>query len=329
MWLVAVFYGLISILNVLKNCCTKGFRQVLSWKKRERPSCLDAPELGTHGFLKISEDIHIHYVASGPEDKPLMLFVHGFPEFWYSWRHQIREFQKDYRVVAIDQRGYSESSKPLGKENYTVTKLMADLALVIQGLGYKKCVLVAHDWGAIIAWAFGRKYSDMVDKLIIMNCPPAPLFKSVIKTSRAQFKKSWYTFYFQLPWLPEFSLKTNDLRAFDNMVPKKGSPERSEADLSAYKYTFSQPGALTGPINYYRAFFRIKPSIEHDLDYTMPMLLIWGEKDSALDIILPDTIEKTAPKIEVVRIPDANHFVQNDAPEKVNGIMRQWLDKIK
>ncbi|XP_055878194.1 epoxide hydrolase 4-like [Biomphalaria glabrata] len=331
LWITAMFLGCLVILSLLKRCFTKGF-QVLKYKKRERPPCLDDLCYGTHRFLHLKENVKIHYVISGPEDKPLMLLVHGFPEFWYSWRHQILEFQKDYRVVAIDQRGYSESSKPEGIEHYTMTKLMSDLSQVIQGLGYTKCTLVAHDWGGVVAWAFARKYPELVEKFINMNSPPISLFKSVIQSSNEQYKKSWYVFFFQLPWLPEFTMKSNDLKIFDSMVEKKKDSEEEKAvtvieseDIAAYKYTFSQPGAFTPAINYYRALLQLNSAVDHDLEYTMPTLLIWGEEDSALDMIIPKTIQELAPKITVKIIKGANHFVQNYAPEEVNKIMRDWL----
>ncbi|KAH9496202.1 Epoxide hydrolase 1 [Bulinus truncatus] len=331
LWTTALMFGIIVILSTLKRCFTKRFHQVLTFKKRERPKCLDDPQFGIHGFINCKENIQIHYVMSGPDDKPLMLFVHGFPEFWYSWRHQLLEFQKDYRVVAIDQRGYSESSKPSGLHNYTMEKLMSDLSQVIQGLGYAKCTLVAHDWGGVVAWAFAKKYPEMVEKLIIMNGPPVGPFQSIIQSNKEQYRKSWYIFFFQLPWLPEFMLKTDDLSIFNHMIPKKmksmddSSAPTEDQNVEAYKFTFSQPGALTPPINYYRALLQLNSAIVHDLDYAMPTLLIWGEKDSALDIAIPSKIEELAPQIKVTRIPGANHWVQNDAPDEVNCTLREWL----
>jgi pimeloyl-ACP methyl ester carboxylesterase len=333
-WTASISYGALVTLYIGKQCFVKGFRQVFHWKTWDRPRSLDDPSLGTHGFLTL-KDVRIHYVASGPEDKPLMLFVHGFPEFWYSWRHQIREFQKDYRVVAIDQRGYNESSKPSSIDDYIVAKLLSDLEQVILGLGYKSCVLVAHDWGGAVAWAFGRYYPNCVDKLIVMNAPPAPIFMKLLQTNKKQQKMSWYMMFFQLPWLPELAMKIEDFSIFDQMIAsetKPGtSPENTDENIAPYKYVFSQPGALTPPLNYYRARFRASTAQKtgvYDMDYTMPVLLIWGCNDTALDIAIPDAVEKEAPKIEVRRIPDANHFVQTDAPGEVNKIMRQWLSKL-
>ncbi|CAG5133395.1 unnamed protein product, partial [Candidula unifasciata] len=281
-------------------------------------------------------DVRIHYVASGPEDKPLMLFLHGFPEFWYSWRNQIREFQKDYRVVAIDQRGYSESSKPEGVDNYSLDKLTSDVDEVIQALGYKSCVLVAHDWGGVVAWDFGLRYPDRVDKLIVMNGPPFPVFKNILETNEEQAKKSRYVFFFQLPYLPELTISLDDFAVFNTLLPTKYRKETSEnkdeaiqEHVAPYKYTFSQPGALTPPLNYYRHLMTkgYASAAERDLKYLMPALLIWGSQDKALDIAIPNTIEKEVPTVEVKKIPNGNHFVQTDAPDEVNNAMREWLNE--
>ncbi|GFS16996.1 epoxide hydrolase 4-like [Elysia marginata] len=322
LWLSAAVYGILVVLSVLTTCFKVGFKKSLSWKVTKRPACLDEKILGTHGYLHL-EDVRIHYVASGPEDKPLMLFMHGFPEFWFSWRHQIKEFQRDYRVVAFDMRGYNESDKPKGLAAYSVHKLMADVKQVILALGYKSCVLVAHDWGGGIAWAFGKFYPDYVDKLIIMNAPPGSLFKRLIKTNSKQRKMSWYMFFFQLPFLPELLLKVQDLKSLADIMKTTGMDQE---EIDAYKHVFSQPGALTPPINYYRASLRrVGGAVEYDLDYKMPVLLIWGCKDTALSTIIPDEIEKENPKIAVRRIENANHFVQNHDPVAVNKIMREWL----
>uniref|UniRef100_A0A0B7BFI2 AB hydrolase-1 domain-containing protein n=1 Tax=Arion vulgaris TaxID=1028688 RepID=A0A0B7BFI2_9EUPU len=220
LWATAIFFGILAILHTLKQLVTKGPSNVFYWKQWDRPQILDDPRLGTHGFLTL-KDVRIHYVASGPEDKPLMLFVHGFPEFWYSWRHQIIEFQKDYRVVAIDQRGYNKSSKPSGKKNYSAVKLMSDIEQIIQALGYKSCILVGHDWGGLVTWVFSKHYPHLVDKLIVMNAPPFSIFKQFLSTSKDQAKKSWYVFFFQLPFLPELILKLENYGFLDDLLPSK------------------------------------------------------------------------------------------------------------
>uniref|UniRef100_A0A0B7B2E3 AB hydrolase-1 domain-containing protein n=2 Tax=Arion vulgaris TaxID=1028688 RepID=A0A0B7B2E3_9EUPU len=337
LWGIASVYGIQVMYDILREVFKVGFGKVFQWKVLPRPLCLDDPKLGTHGYLRL-EDVRIHYVASGPEDKPLMLFIHGFPEFWYSWRNQIREFQKDYRVVAIDQRGYGDSDKPAGIDAYTIKKLLSDTKQIITALGYKSCTLVSHDWGGIVAWSFSRHHADMVDKLIVMNCPPAKIIQRLIQTDNNQFKSSWYMFFFQLPYLPELYLQHKNYEFID--VIFAGSTERKHAfsgmmenpltqeKADAYKYMLSQPGAVTPTINYYRAGLRSpNQSLTFDMNCTMPVLLIWGNKDIALSSNVPELVEKeNNPNITVRQIPDSGHFVQMDTPDIVNKIMRDWLD---
>ncbi|KAH9489080.1 Epoxide hydrolase 4 [Bulinus truncatus] len=336
LWLMASYYGVRVLLFILVKCWTDGVRRVFQWKPvSARPPVLDDPTLGTHGFLRL-EDVQIHYVVSGPEDGPLMLLVHGFPEFWYSWRHQIREFQKDYRVVAVDQRGYGDSSKPAGMTEYCMKKLMGDLRQVIAALGYKRCVLVGHDWGGVVCWAFGRLFPDMVERLIVLNCPPSPIAMRVIQKDKKQRAMSWYMFFFQLPWLPEFYSRMCNFELFENVFGNKfignmGFPKAfvnplQQEDVDAYKYTFSQPGAITPPINYYRARFRSPVGqVDYDMDFAIPVLVVWGVEDMALSLGMVELIEKEHPKIAVRRIEEAGHFVQMDRPDLVNKAIRDWL----
>ncbi|GFN83436.1 epoxide hydrolase 4-like [Plakobranchus ocellatus] len=321
-WVLALFYGSMTCIGLIITSFKVGVTKFWNWKVHEKPGCLSDETFGTHGYLHL-EDVRIHYVISGPEDKPLMLFMHGFPEFWYSWRNQIKEFQKDYRVVAFDMRGYNESDKPKGLAEYTMPKLMKDVKQVILALGYESCILVGHDWGGAIAWGVGRHYPECVDKLIVMNAPPGPLMQKLFFTDSKQRKMSWYMFLFQLPYLPELLFKVHDFGVFSRIF-KAG--KASEEDLLAYKHVFSQPGALTGPLNYYRASMQeVGGPVDHDLHYTVPVLLIWGCQDSVLSPSIPGKVEKECTNVTVRRIETAEHFVQNHAPEAVNNIMREWL----
>ena len=209
-------------------------------------------------------------------------------------------------------------------ESYDVSKLLGDVRGVISSLGFKSCVLVSHDWGGALAWAFASHFPDMVDKLIVMNAPSQKPFEKMIKTHAAQRKMSWYIFFFQLPFLPEISLKLRKFNVF-NRLAEPLKHKMSEDELCAYKYTFSQPGALTPPINWYRAALRSVAT--YDMNYKMPVLLVWGVKDMALHIDLVSCMEQECPQMEVKRIPDAGHFVQMDAPSEVNKVMRDWLEK--
>ncbi|XP_067666860.1 epoxide hydrolase 4-like [Haliotis asinina] len=298
-----------------------------SRKKRDvMPSVLNDPDLGTHGYVHL-EDVRIHYVAQGDETKPLMLFLHGFPEFWYSWRYQLREFKKDYRVVAIDLRGYGDSDKPSGIENYQMSKMVADLKQLIPALGYRSCVLVSHDWGGAIAWSFTAYHPELVDKLIVLNCPHPGIFRSFMQKSWTQFKKSWYMFFFQVPCLPELMLKVNDLKAIERIFTgRQGgvtSGKCSAEDIEAYKYAFSRPGAATCAINYYRATTRFPAKKLPKV--SCPVLTIWGCKDVALETGLAAAANSVVENHTVKYIEEASHWVMMDTPEQVNKHMADFL----
>ncbi|XP_052796397.1 epoxide hydrolase 4-like [Mya arenaria] len=298
---------------------------VLKLKKRNvMPPCLNDPSLGNHDFVHL-EDIRLHYVASGDEGKPLMLFLHGFPEFWYSWRFQIREFRKDYRVVAVDMRGYGDSDKPKGKDNYTVQKLAGDIKQLIPALGYEKCFLVAHDWGGIVAWNFASNYPELVEKLVVCNCPHPAIFAKYMRSNFAQFKKSWYMMFFQIPVLPEFLLGMNDCSSFEALLGKwMPNNKPSSDDIDAYKYTFSPRESRTGPINYYRA--ALSNEVQYKKKISAPTLVIWGDPDKALDTEMAELSGEYVKNMKVKVIKNSSHFVITDRPKETNAAIRQFIE---
>ncbi|XP_014768714.1 epoxide hydrolase 4 [Octopus bimaculoides] len=284
-------------------------------------------ELGTHGFLSLS-NVNVHYVSIGDKNKPLMLFIHGFPECWYSWHYQIVEFSKNYRVVAFDQRGYSLSSKFTDKKYFTIEKLSADVSEVIQTLGYKNCVLVGHDWGGAVAWNTAINYPQLVSKLIIMNCPHPTVFSKYLRSHFSQLRKSWYMFFFQMPYIPEWIYSFNKFEALSKIFTSRvgvRSENMTSDDIDVYRYAFSQPGATTGPINYYRAnFHRSQAKLPTNI-LKMPVLIIWGMQDAFLNHEMAAECSKYVNNLLIKYIEDATHFVQLDRPEIVNNIMWQFL----
>jgi pimeloyl-ACP methyl ester carboxylesterase len=255
-----------------------------------------------------------------------MLMLHGFPEFWYSWRHQIPEFASDYKVVAVDLRGYNDSDKPEAKSAYVMAEFVQDVKGIIQGLGYKSCVLVAHDWGGAIAWNFAYAYPEMVDKLIVMNLPHPAKFAEGLRT-RQQLLKSWYIFLFQLPFLPEFLIKLDDYRAialaFEGMAVDKST--FTPSDIQAYKDAAAKPGALTATINYYRNIARGFLDRQNWGVLQVPTLMIWGENDSALGKELTYGTEDYVQDFQIQYIPNCSHWVQQEQPHLVNSCMRDFL----
>jgi pimeloyl-ACP methyl ester carboxylesterase len=271
-----------------------------------------------------TNNIKLHCVTQG--SGPLMLMLHGFPEFWYSWRHQIPEFASDYKVVAVDLRGYNDSDKPEAKSAYVMAEFVQDVKGIIQGLGYKSCVLVAHDWGGAIAWNFAYAYPEMVDKLIVMNLPHPAKFAEGLRT-RQQLLKSWYIFLFQLPFLPEFLIKLDDYRAialaFEGMAVDKST--FTPSDIQAYKDAAAKPGALTATINYYRNIARGFLDRQNWGVLQVPTLMIWGENDSALGKELTYGTEDYVQDFQIQYIPNCSHWVQQEQPQLVNSCMRDFL----
>ncbi|MDJ0690858.1 MAG: alpha/beta hydrolase [Xenococcaceae cyanobacterium MO_188.B32] len=274
----------------------------------------------------IANGINLHYVTQG--EGPLMLMLHGFPEFWYSWRHQIPEFARDYKVVALDLRGYNESDKPKQPEAYRMEELLKDVEGVIRGLGYESCILVGHDWGGAIAWSFAYAYPDLVDRLIVMNLPHPAKFMEGLKTPQ-QLLKSWYIFLFQLPWLPELLLQWNDYQAIESVFAGTAIDKTafSPTDLEAYKDAAAKRGALTAMLNYYRNIFQSllndKPQEWSVLN--IPTLMIWGEEDTALGKELTYETEKLVNSLQIKYIPNCSHWVQQEQPQLVNQYMREFL----
>jgi epoxide hydrolase 4 len=268
--------------------------------------------------------VNLHYVTQG--EGPLMLMLHGFPEFWYSWRHQISEFAKDYKVVAVDLRGYNDSDKPADKEAYVMAEFVGDIKGIVKGLGYQDCVLVGHDWGGAIAWNFAYAHPEMVQKLIVLNLPHPAKFAQGLQNPQ-QLLRSSYMLLFQLPLVPEMLIQFNDFQmletAFSGMAIRKST--FSEEDINAYKDAFAKRGALTAALNYYRNLFEQGLTQQNWGVLDVPTLMIWGESDTALGKELTYGTEKYVRDLKIQYIPNCSHWVQQEQPEIVNRYMREFL----
>lgn len=267
------------------------------------------------------------------EGDNVALFLHGFPESKHSWRHQLPLLARlGWRAVAFDQRGYGDSSRPKGVKAYDIENLMADAGAVFDGLGAKRRLLIAHDWGAAVAWAFAMDRVRDLEGLVIMNVPHPAVFAQNITANPAQRKKSWYIFFFQIPWLPEWVLtrKGAELigRAFSDMAVDKS--RFSEADLAHYRQNALKPGAATAMVNWYRAGARNgmkkwAPGKAPMID--IPTLMIWGEEDTALGIELTEGYAPYVKDFTLQRLPGVSHWVQQEAPEAVNARLEAWLNE--
>ncbi|MBW4553793.1 MAG: alpha/beta hydrolase [Aphanocapsa sp. GSE-SYN-MK-11-07L] len=275
-----------------------------------------------HEYI-ITNGIKLHYVTQG--EGPLMLMLHGFPEFWYSWRHQIPAFATRYRVVALDLRGYNDSDKPHDASSYNMDELLLDIEGVIQGLGYQRCVLVGHDWGGAIAWCFAYAHPEMVEKLVVMNIPHPAKFQAGLRTLE-QLQRSWYIFFFQLPWLPEFCLEWADFRAIAAALTETAVNKAAFGllDIEAYKDAAAKRGALTAMVNYYRNLLGGVIGQQWG-KLAVPTLMLWGEQDTAFGKELTYGTEDYVPDLRIHYIPNSGHWVQQEQPQLVNQWLKEFL----
>lgn len=281
-------------------------------------------------------DVRLHYVTAGDEGDPLVVLLHGFPEFWYSWRHQIPALaDAGFRVVAPDMRGYNASEKPHGVASYRMEKLVGDVVGLIEHFDREEAHVVGHDWGGLVAWATAIRRPEVVDKLAVLNAPHLDRYREELRHNPEQWSRSLYALYFQLPWLPEFTLGVWDCAGVAKMLRETSEPDTfDEADLRRYREAACRPGALTAMLNYYRAGFReeLREQAGRLLGgkrpgnvVRAPTLLLWGEQDPALDVELTEGVERWVPDLRVERLPEATHWVQNDAPEAVTELLSAFV----
>ncbi len=295
-------------------------------QKRARSSSrvLLRPDDFRHAMIRVG-DIQMHAVVEGSEDAPLVVMLDGFPEFWYSWRYQIKALAAaGYRVVAVDQRGYNLTDK---REPYDPFTLASDVAGLIRTLGYGQATIVGHDWGGAIAWVLGARHPDMIEKLIVCNAPhPSAMVTAWKSLYLRQILRSWYMLAFQIPKLPERLMRVNDYGLLARKLKKDTKGTLNEEELSYFKQAWSRPGTLSGGVNWYRALFRswMRGHLE-GLAVHRPALLIWGEGDAFLTERTAEWTRHYVPNLTLKYVRDASHWVQQDSPETVNRYMLDFL----
>jgi epoxide hydrolase 4 len=280
------------------------------------------------GFADLDE-VRLHYVEAG--DGPLVVLVHGFPEFWFSWRRQIPALAAaGFRVVAPDMRGYNLSSRPAGVAAYAADRVAADLRDLIHERGAQRAFLVGHDWGAFVTWIAAMNHPDAVERLAILNGVHPRRFMQGLRRPR-QLAKAWYMFGFQVPWLPDRLVRLRRWWLLREGFESDARPGAFTAqDIDRYIEAWSQPGAATAMINYYRALFRQTPrrAEARIRRVDAPTLVIWGEPDRYIDGELAEPDPADVPNLEgVVRLPDASHWVQHDDPERVNELLIDFFGR--
>ncbi len=282
-------------------------------------------------------DVQLHTVFAGPEDGEPLVFLHGFPEFWYGWRKQIGYFANaGYRVIVPDQRGYNLSDKPLDVSAYYINTLADDVKHLVETLGYERVYLVGHDWGAAVAWWVATLHPEILKKLVILNVPyPSVMNKEVQSGNWQQIFKSWYVGFFQLPAMPEFVLSVNNFAAFERMMRQSSNPGSfTPDDFAEYRIAWQQRGALKSMLNWYRAMVRPliqgkrnprKERIRQNLPLTTPVLMLWGENDVALTVDSARASIELCENGELIFFPDATHWLQHDKPDEVNHLIHDFI----
>ena len=289
-----------------------------------------------HGYASVN-GIRLHYAEAG-YGEDLVILLHGFPEFWYSWRHQLAALSGTHHAVAPDLRGYNLSDRPPRTDDYRMDLLVEDVVGLIDHFGAAKAAIVGHDWGAGIAWALAERHPERVSKIAVLQVPPAAAWRA--NMTLRQLLRSWYMLLFQLPRLPEWIISRNNFAAVDKMftetVGRKGS--FTPADIKLYKEALRRRGALTAGLNYYRANAsrlspreKSKPSggeTQRDRRIRVPTLFIFGEQDEA---IVPETVRGLERFIsgpyQELRLPDSGHWVQNEAADEVNRALIEFLSE--
>ncbi len=290
------------------------------------------PELKS-SFVQ-ANGVRLHCMSSG--SGKLMLFLHGFPEFWRCWKKQLEHFGADNLAVAPDMRGYNLSERPPDVAQYRAKLLVEDIRQLARSFTQEKFVLVAHDWGGAVAWSFAIQHPELLSHLVIINSPHPYGFWRELATNPAQQEASDYMLLLRDP-KAERVLSDNGYERLQRMrFADWGEGSAKEADRKAYVEAWSQPGALTGSLNYYRASPLYPPSADDagaaklklepkDFTVRVPTLVLWGEKDRALLPSILDGIEDVVPGVEVVRVPDATHWVMDEKPDLVNAEIRRFI----
>ncbi|MGQ7791232.1 alpha/beta fold hydrolase [Faunimonas sp. B44] len=277
--------------------------------------------------VPVEPGVALHAVVAGPPGGPVVVLLHGFPEFWYGWRKQIGPLaQAGFRVIVPDQRGYGLSDKPAGVEAYRLDRLAADVVAIADRFGAETIDLVGHDWGGVVAWWVAARHPLRVRRLVVVNAPHPVAAIRYARKHRTQLRRSWYVAFFQLPAVPEWLLARGGYRLLQRALTASAPPDLfGPAELAAYRAAWSSPGALTGMVNWYRSIrgFRAKDARAR---IRSPALILWGARDPFLEAGLAEASAALCDRATVLRYDDAGHWVQHERPGPVNAAILQFLD---
>jgi len=270
--------------------------------------------------------VRLHAVEAGPPDGPLLILLHGFPEFWYGWREQISALAgAGFRVLAPDQRGYNLSDKPEGVASYALDPLARDIVGLIDEAGRDKAFLAGHDWGGAVAWWTAMCHPHRVERLAVLNVPhPAVMRRHLFKNPQ-QRRRSWYFFYYQLPWLPEWSFSASDFALGVKALRTSRRGTFSDEDIARYREAWSQPGAVRSMFHWYRAALRVRPRRPMSFRVATPALLLWGARDRFLGREMAQPSLDLCDDGRLVFFEEATHWLQHEEPERVNAMLADFF----
>jgi len=270
--------------------------------------------------------IKLHVMEAGPADGPMIIFLHGFPEFWYAWRKQIGYFaDRGYLVVVPDQRGYNLSDKPEGIAAYKTDELAKDVIGLVDFYGREQIYLVGHDWGASVSWWTALKYPERIKRLVIMNVPHPKIMNRNMLTNPKQMQRSWYIFFFQLPNAPEKLGSANNFEWPVKVLAETSQPGTFKPEeLEEYRKAFAQPGAFSSMVNWYRATLQCRNEPPASFRITMPLLILWGLDDVA---IIPEQADQSLEYCDQARLVkfDCTHWIQHEKPDQVNQLIEEFI----
>jgi|AntDeeMetagen134_2_1112570.scaffolds.fasta_scaffold00058_10 pimeloyl-ACP methyl ester carboxylesterase len=270
--------------------------------------------------------VRLHTVQAGPEDGPLVVLLHGFPECWYGWHRQLGPLAKaGYRVVVPDQRGYNLSDKPAGVASYQLDELAADIVGLIDACGRERAIVAGHDWGAAVAWWLGLNYPDRLSQLCIVNVPHPTVFEETLREGWSQRLKSSYFLWFQLPVLPELTTQLGDWWVARRALESTSRPGTfSRTDLDRYRLAWARPGAATGMVNWYRAAVRHRRQ-PVDPQVSTPTLVLWGAEDQFLKTSMARDSLNYCEEGELRLVEEATHWILHEEPAAVVEALLEFL----
>ena len=271
--------------------------------------------------------IRLHVVTAGPQDGKPIFLLHGFPEFWRGWLKQIAPLaEAGYRVIVPDQRGYNLSEVPKDIRAYSLDNLSQDIIGLFDFYGYRNVALAGHDWGAAVAWILAIRHPDRITRLGILNLPHPAVVRKFLSSSPKQMLKFWYFAFFQIPALPEWLLRINQYAGAANFLRLSGKHTTfSDEDIAEYKKAWANSGGLTGMINWYRASVRYPPTIQPGVRLPMPVLILWGRRDLALQYEMATASLKYCPKGRLITLDNATHWVQHDEAQAVTQALLEFI----